>query len=60
MAFHAAVEQAVVERRAAEAGVAYRTVERAKEALGLPSRRRGFGPGSVVLWELPGDDSNPG
>lgn len=46
------VEQREVERRAAELGIAYRTVQRAKEVLGVASRRRGFGPGSVVEWEL--------
>ena len=51
------VEQAVIQRRAAEAGIAYRTVERAKDVLGVRSSRRGFGPGSVVFWELSGGEA---
>ena len=44
------VEQKVVKSKAAEAGVAYRTVERAKELLGVRSERHGWGPGSTCHW----------
>ena len=47
------VEQSEIEAGAAELGIAYRTVERAKKSLGIISRREGFGPGSVVMWERP-------
>jgi hypothetical protein len=47
------VEQAKVKVLAAAAAVAWRTVERAKEVLGVLSRGKGWGPGSVCLWELP-------
>jgi len=51
------VEQVEIQRQAAAQAIAYRTVERAKGLLGVTSRREGFGPGSVVLWELPNADS---
>ena len=35
------------------AGVSDRTLKRAKAALGVQSRRRGFGPGSQFFWRLP-------
>lgn len=47
------VEQKEIERRGTAEGIAYRTLERAKDALGVVSRRRGFGPGSVVVWVTP-------
>jgi hypothetical protein len=47
------VEQAKVMAMAAKAAIAWRTVERAKEVLGVVSRRQGWGPGSKCLWELP-------
>jgi RecA-family ATPase len=47
------VEQAIIQQRAAEMAIAYRTIERAKQLLGIVSRREGFGPGSIVYWELP-------
>jgi hypothetical protein len=43
-----------------KAGFAMRTVERAKDALGVRSQRRGFGPGSSCLWELAGVVRNNG
>jgi hypothetical protein len=52
------VEQVVVQERAAAHAIAYRTVERAKSLLGISSHREGFGPGSVVLWELPSVEAN--
>jgi hypothetical protein len=45
-------KQQEVMRKAAEAAIAWRTVERAKELLGVKSRRKGWGPGSRCLWEL--------
>ena len=45
--------QADLEREAAVAGISYRTLERAKQALGIASRREGFGPGSMIYWEIP-------
>lgn len=45
--------QKVIEQEAVRWGISYRTVERAKDDLGIVSRRKGFGPGSTVLWELP-------
>jgi hypothetical protein len=50
------VEQKKLKAMAAEATIAWRTVERAKEVLGLASRREGWGPGSVCFWELARDD----
>lgn len=47
------VEQRVVRSRAIEAGLAVRTIERAKEALGVLSEREGWGPGSTCYWRLP-------
>ncbi len=47
------VEQKTVKAKAAEAALAWRTVERAKEMLGVVSRRKGWGPGSRCLWRLP-------
>jgi hypothetical protein len=42
-----------VKQRATEAGIAGRTLRRAKDVLGVKSKRRGFGRGSEFLWELP-------
>lgn len=47
------IEQTVIQKDAAGLGIAYRTVERAKQLLEIKSRRQGFGPGSVILWEMP-------
>ena len=49
-----AVPAADVQRRARADGIADATLRRAKSALGVRSRRQGFGPGSLVVWELPG------
>jgi hypothetical protein len=52
--------------KAVSAGMAYRTVERAKEILGVISERQGWGPGSACYWKLSdnvgssgGDHSTP-
>jgi hypothetical protein len=46
------VEQKQLRAIADEAAIAWRTVERAKEVLGVLSRREGWGPGSRCWWEL--------
>ena len=50
------VEQAILKAKAQSGGFAWRTVERAREDLGIRSRRRGWGPGSKWLWTLNVDD----
>jgi RecA-family ATPase len=47
------VEQQTVKAKAAEMALAWRTVERAKEFLGIVSQRKGWGPGSKCVWQLP-------
>lgn len=47
------VEQRLILQRAIADGLAMRTVERAKEILGVISERRGWGPGSASHWRLP-------
>jgi phage N-6-adenine-methyltransferase len=49
------VPQQVVKVRTIQAGLAYRTVERAREILGVISERQGWGPGSTCHWRLPDD-----
>lgn len=51
------IAQREVKAKAVTAGFAWRTVERAKEILGIVSQRRGFGPGSICYWHLPEDES---
>lgn len=46
------VEQAEVKLKAVASGFAWRTVERAKEDLGIRSLREGYGPGGRWLWTL--------
>jgi RecA-family ATPase len=55
-----AVKQQTVEVKAKEAGLAWRTVERAKEGLGVESSRKGWGPGSECYWNLPKQDQSGG
>lgn len=45
-----------MERAAADAGVAKTTLHRARKALGIVTRREGFGPKSHFVWVI---DSNP-
>lgn len=52
------VEQKIVKQRAVVGGMAYRTVERAKELLGVVSEREGWGPGSQCLWRLPFEENS--
>ena len=47
------VSAKVVRSKAADAGVSSATLRRAKDELSIASRRRGFGPESIVFWELP-------
>jgi hypothetical protein len=42
-----------VKRLAATAGVAERTLQRARHALGVTARRHGFGPGAYYVWTMP-------
>jgi hypothetical protein len=49
--------QREVKAKAVGAGLAYRTVERAKEILGVVSERRGWGPGSTCYWRLPSGEN---
>ncbi len=51
------VEQQVIQAEATAAGIAWRTMERAKCDLRVVSRRKGFGPGSTVVWDLPPEDN---
>jgi hypothetical protein len=44
-----------VKRLAATAGVAERTLQRARHALGVTARRQGFGPGAIYVWSMPAD-----
>lgn len=46
------VEQAKLKAMAEEAKIAWRTVERAKEVLGVVSGRNGWRPGSTWFWEV--------
>ncbi|MCC6642288.1 MAG: AAA family ATPase, partial [Deltaproteobacteria bacterium] len=52
------VPAAEAQRRARADGIADRTLRRAREALGVVIRRRGWGPGSVVTWALPDSDAD--
>ncbi|MBL8243171.1 MAG: hypothetical protein JNL89_03230 [Rhodanobacteraceae bacterium] len=42
-----------IQRAATAAGYAWRTVHRCREAVGIESRRDGFGPGARYFWRLP-------
>jgi AAA domain len=42
-----------VKALARDAGIAERTLDRARHAIGAVTKREGFGPGSRWLWELP-------
>jgi phage N-6-adenine-methyltransferase len=47
------VPQGTVKAKAIGAGLAWRTVERAKEVLGIVAERKGFGTGSQSIWRTP-------
>jgi hypothetical protein len=53
------IPQQEIRRRAIDAAIALRTLERAKEMLGAVSNRKGFGPGSVCFWHLPDAGTAP-
>jgi hypothetical protein len=48
-----------VKRLAATGGVAERTLQRARHALGVSARRQGFGPGAFYVWAMPADPPAP-
>jgi AAA domain len=48
-----------VKKQAATAGVAERTLHRAREALGVTTRRHGFGQGGYYVWSMPADPPDP-
>jgi hypothetical protein len=47
------VPQGEVKAKAIGAGLAWRTVERAKEVLGIVVKRKGYGIGSQSIWHTP-------
>jgi hypothetical protein len=48
-----------VKKQAAQAGVAERTLHRARQALGVTYRRQGFGQGAYYVWAMPADPPLP-
>lgn len=42
-----------LQRTATREGIGWKTVERAKQRLGIESKREGFGKGAKVMWTLP-------
>jgi AAA domain len=48
-----------VKKLAATAGVAERTLQRARLALGVTARRQGFGRGAFYVWTMPADPPPP-
>jgi hypothetical protein len=50
---HGPVPAKAVFEKAAETGVSQKTVRRAADALEVEKERKGFGPGSFLLWSLP-------
>jgi hypothetical protein len=53
------VEATVIETRARRAGIAIKTLKRARAKLGIVSRRDGFGAAGKFYLSLPGDHSGP-
>lgn len=53
------IPQQSLKSAAVASGLAWRTVERAKEVLGVTSERKGWGPGSTCLWRLPPEGDQP-
>jgi AAA domain len=49
-----------VKKQAATAGVAERTLHRARQALGVTTRRQGFGQGGYYVWTMPADPPQHG
>jgi hypothetical protein len=54
------VRQKEIERKAIAEGIAVRTLERARETLGVISKRKGWGPGSACYWRLPDPEDASG
>ncbi len=52
------VAQKEVRDKAAQIGLAWRTIERAKADLKVISERHGFGQGGTVYWKLPPEDDH--
>ena len=50
------VSQKEIKEAATNNGIAYKTLERAKDAIGVESHRKGFGPNSFTYWCLPKKD----
>jgi hypothetical protein len=48
-----------VKKQAATAGVAERTLHRARQALGVTTRRQGFGQGGYYVWSMPAAPPTP-
>jgi AAA domain len=48
-----------IKKMAAQAGVKERTLDRAREALGVTARRKGFGQGAHYEWSLPAMGATP-
>jgi hypothetical protein len=44
-----------IKRMAATAGIAERTLQRARQALSVTTRRQGFGQGAFYVWAMPAD-----
>jgi hypothetical protein len=49
-----------IKRMAATAGIAERTLQRARQALSVTTRRQGFGQGAFYVWAMPADPSHLG
>ena len=48
-----------LKREAKDAGIAWGTVRRAKDELGIEPYKRGFGGSGLWYWKLPGTDDDP-
>jgi hypothetical protein len=48
-----------IKKMAAQAGVTERTLHRARQALGVTTRRQGFGQGALYMWAMPADPPDP-
>jgi hypothetical protein len=48
-----------VKKMAAQAGVKERTLDRARQVLGVTARRKGFGQGAHYEWSMPTDARHP-
>jgi AAA domain len=48
-----------IKKMAAQAGVTERTLHRARQALGVTTRRQGFGQGALYMWAMPAGPPDP-